>query len=711
MDNPYSSCTSSLLQAIVDAQSCFIRAQSISQSFQVLLNKLLAITQSDSGIIGEVLESEDGAPYFQAHSISHLTWNVEPQHLNTHPDQNLRSTNFETVFGKVILSGQHVIDNHPDQDDPWVTIDDHPIAAFLVVPFYYGDTLVGMAGMANRPSGYDEALVEFLRPLLAVCGTLIAANRNKQTRSYAERALQESEERFELAVWGSNDGIWDWPNIQEDKEWWSPRFYDLLGYEFEEITPSLQTFKELLHPEERNRVFVAVQNHFEKDLPFDVEYRLQTKSGAYRWFRARGKSVRNQQGVITRMAGSIQDIHDQRQAERAMCESEARFRTMADTAPVLIWMSDSEKNCTYVNQRWLDFTGRTLEQELGMGWIDNVHPEDQQRCLPICEAAFQSHTPMEMEFRLKHKKEGYRWVIDRGVPRFNSDGQFLGFIGTCVDISGQKQHEQAIFRYNRWLQKEIEERTIRIHELEQRRMQVEKLAALSQVTAGIAHEINNPLASIQQSLQLVKQIIPMDHPRAKYVPKIEQEIHRMATIIKQMYQLYQPRQEFPRLLNLNQIVKDASDFIVNLHKNGHGQIHLDLFNGMYDLPLPATELRQVLCNVLQNAFDSVEVHGRVVVRTGMNAGTAWIQIQDDGAGISPDVLSHIFEPFYSTKVNMKRNGMGLGLSVSKSLLEAMGGKIQVSSTLGKGATFTISFPLPLVPTYSTPPEESVSRVS
>ena len=241
-------------------------------------------------------------------------------------------------------------------------------------------------------------------------------------------------------------------------------------------------------------------------------------------------------------------------------------------------------------------------------------------------------------------------------------------------------------------------------------MQVEKLAALSQVTAGIAHEINNPLASIQQSLQLVKQIIPMDHPRAKYVPKIEQEIHRMATIIKQMYQLYQPRQEFPRLLNLNQIVKDASDFIVNLHKNGHGQMHLDLFNGMYDLPLPATELRQVLCNVLQNAFDSVEVHGRVVVRTGMNAGTAWIQIQDDGAGISPDVLSHIFEPFYSTKVNMKRNGMGLGLSVSKSLLEAMGGKIQVSSTLGKGATFTISFPLPLVPTYSTPPEESVSRV-
>jgi PAS domain S-box-containing protein len=710
-NNPYSNLTESLLQTIVQAQSCFIKAESISQSFDVILNGLLALTGSTYGFIGEKLETQEGKPYLQTHAFTNVAWNEETRALYNQFAPNLEFTNLGILFGKVLTTGKHVIANSLSSDPRREGLPEGhpPLEAFLGVPFYCGHKLVGMAGIANRSGGYDEDLIEFLQPLVSYCGTLIEGNRNEQARSQIEIALRESEQRFELAIWGSNDGIWDWPNIEEDTEWWSPRFYELLGYEFEEIPPSLSSFSGLLHPEDRDRVFQAVRAHLEKESPFDIEYRLRLKEGTYRWFYARGKAVKNAKGVVTRMAGSIQDIHDRRQAEISIRESETRFRTVSDTAPVLIWMSDTEKNCTYVNQRWLDFTGRILDQELGNGWVENIHPEDKQRCLAICEAAFLNRIPLEMEFRLRHKNRGYRWVIDRGVPRFDSDGKFLGFIGTCVDISEQKHHEQSIARYNQMLQGEIEERTTRIHELEQRRMQVEKLAALSQVTAGIAHEINNPLASIQQSLHLVKAIIPLEHPRAHYVPKIEQEIQRIATIIKQMYQLYRPHQEHPRLINLNQVVKEASELIVSLHKNSHGELHQEFSRDMFDLPLPATELHQVICNVLQNAFDAVEEKGIVSVRTGLKSGAAWIRIQDNGPGIDPEILSHIFEPFYSTKINMKRNGMGLGLSVSKSLVEAMGGNIDVNSTPDQGTIFTISFALPLVPAFFNSHQEHTSR--
>lgn len=155
----------------------------------------------------------------------------------------------------------------------------------------------------------------------------------------------------------------------------------------------------------------------------------------------------------------FQDIAERKQAEKALRESESRFRHMADTAPVLIWMSGTDKLCNYFNQPWLDFTGRTMEQELGNGWAEGVHPEDFQRCLDTYMNAFDARQAFKMDYRLRRFDGEYRWVLDTGIPRYTPDGGFLGYIGSCIDISDRVSAEEEVVKLNQSLNR-------RIHELE-----------------------------------------------------------------------------------------------------------------------------------------------------------------------------------------------------------------------------------------------------
>jgi PAS domain S-box-containing protein len=135
------------------------------------------------------------------------------------------------------------------------------------------------------------------------------------------------------------------------------------------------------------------------------------------------------------------DITEHKRAEEALRESEARFRTLANAAPVLIWIAGADRLCTWFNQQWLDFTGRALAQELGCGWAESVHPEDRERCLAVYTGHFDRREPFDLEYRLRRADGAYRWVLDRGVPRFGVGGEFLGYIGSCTDITGRKQAE------------------------------------------------------------------------------------------------------------------------------------------------------------------------------------------------------------------------------------------------------------------------------
>jgi PAS domain S-box-containing protein len=172
--------------------------------------------------------------------------------------------------------------------------------------------------------------------------------------------------------------------------------------------------------------------------------------------------IRDHSGKIVGASNISRDVTDSKRAEAALRESEERFRTMASVAPVMIWMSGLDKHCNYFNQRWLEFTGRTLEQEIGNGWAEGVHPDDLPRCLKIYTESFDQRQTFEMDYRLRRADGEFRWISDHGVPRFTPDGTFLGYIGSCIDITERREAEEVIRRSRDELETRVQQRTAQL---------------------------------------------------------------------------------------------------------------------------------------------------------------------------------------------------------------------------------------------------------
>lgn len=208
---------------------------------------------------------------------------------------------------------------------------------------------------------------------------------------------------------------------------------------------TLKAWRELLHADDRGNFERALAKCLREGVAMDQEYRIVRRSdGRTRWLRAIVKAETDDRGKVVSVAGVNLDLTEKRVAEQAAHESEQRFLTMADAAPVLIWTADAQSRCTYFNRTWLEFTGRPLAREMGEGWTEGVHPEDLTRCLEAFWGSFAARRPFQSEFRLRRHDGRYRWLLNNGVPRYFPDGGFAGYIGSCVDITDRKESLQSL---------------------------------------------------------------------------------------------------------------------------------------------------------------------------------------------------------------------------------------------------------------------------
>src|SRR3989449_2902581 len=296
----------------------------------------------------------------------------------------------------------------------------------------------GIISMPVSVSLFYQAIVAAMACELSY-DVLHAAVFARRLQTY-EAALRESEARINLAANAANLGLWLW-NIPGDELWVTEKWRKLFGFADSEPV-KFDRLLQVVHPGDRERMKQLVQHMFEHGGEYESEYRITRPDGSTRWILGHGSVELDERGKPAFARGVSRDITKRKIAEEELRESEARFRTVADSAPVLIWMSGPDKLCTFFNKGWLDFTGRTMEQELGKGWTEGVHADDLDHCLEVYENSFNARQPFTMEYRLRRNDGEYRWVLDNGIPRFAHDGAFLGYIGSCIGITERKLAEE-----------------------------------------------------------------------------------------------------------------------------------------------------------------------------------------------------------------------------------------------------------------------------
>jgi PAS domain S-box-containing protein len=277
--------------------------------------------------------------------------------------------------------------------------------------------------------------------------TLRELEKTVAERERAERSLRASEERFDLVVRGSAAGIWDW-NVVTQEVYYSARYNGLLGHDANgSYSHVLESFDKALHPEDRDRAWQAVAAHLEKRVPYNVEYRMGTKSGEYRWFNANGQAVWDGAGKPVRMVGSITDISERKQTENALRESNEKFQQMAANITDVFWIrSPDMREVHYVSPAFEQIWGRPAESVYAnpQTWADFILPEDRARVLDVFAALTRDAPSLDVEYRILRPDGQIRWVRVRGFQVRDATGKLIRHTGIVTDITEQRRVEEEL---------------------------------------------------------------------------------------------------------------------------------------------------------------------------------------------------------------------------------------------------------------------------
>ncbi|HEY3296321.1 MAG TPA: ATP-binding protein [bacterium] len=397
-----------------------------------------------------------------------------------------------------------------------------------------------------------------------------------------------------------------------------------------------------------------------------------------------------------------QEIQERTQVEEELRQSEDELRRSEHNliqaqriGHTGSWEWDVRTSDVLASEEFHRLFGMGKEAALSLPTLlARVHPEDMDLATSMLEKVRAGLPRVNVDIRLPLPDGAVRILnVEGEVTDADAAGKPRCMAGTVQDVTERKRAEDQIRRYNEELERQVAERTAHIQKLERLRVEAEKQAAIGRMAARIAHEINNPLAGIKNSFLLVKKAIPPTFKHYEFVGRIDKELDRIARIVRQMFEVYKPQRNAPALFSVSDAVRDV---VALLHGNAHAK-HVTLEIGAEAASavvyLHEDSVRQVLFSIIQNAIEASPEGGTVRIGAELQDHMLKLDIVDQGCGIPPEVGARIFEPFFTTKNELASGGLGLGLSITNGVVEAMGGHLSYESAVGKGTAFKVTLPL------------------
>ena len=367
-------------------------------------------------------------------------------------------------------------------------------------------------------------------------------------------------------------------------------------------------------------------------------------------------------------------------ANQALRQSELNLRQMTETIPVMLWSATADGAIDYCNARLLDYTGCSAEAVMGSGWTKLVHPDDVEQTAREWISCVTTGAPYRVEVRVFHRADGtYRWCVTNARPLLDQHGRILKWHGTLVDMHDWKQAQEAL----RNTQAELAHMT--------------RVMAMGELTAAIAHEINQPLSGIITNASTSLRMLAGDPPNVdgalETARRTIRDANRVSDVITRLRELYTKKEAAAESVDLNEATREVIALSFGVAQKDHVIPRTELAADLPRVTGDRVQLQQVVLNLVRNALDAMSaVEGRpreLLIRTGRDAGDrVLLTVRDTGVGFQRESADRLFDPFYTTKTS----GMGIGLSVSRSIIESHHGRLWAALNDGPGATFSFSIP-------------------